>query len=195
MAFPLYLLLILTGLTGIYSIITASKVTVKAGDSITTPCLYDSQYINNVKYLCKGYYWSSCIYAVRTDQPHSSSKFSISDDKMKRLVTVTIKDATDEDTGYYWCAVEINGGSDNRGLFHLSVNRDHPITPEPAHTTKDPSTVHQDSDSSYLKSFTIRLTMLLFVAVALFIWFMFLKHKQSKAESTTMTGENDMTQG
>uniref|UniRef100_A0A7N6BEE8 Ig-like domain-containing protein n=1 Tax=Anabas testudineus TaxID=64144 RepID=A0A7N6BEE8_ANATE len=97
-----------------------SKVTVKKGDSITVPCLYDSKYINNVKYLCKGYSWSSCSYAVRTDQPHSSRKFSISDDKIKRIFTVTIKDARDKDTGYYWCAVEINDGSDIREYFHLS---------------------------------------------------------------------------
>uniref|UniRef100_A0A3Q1HFD0 Immunoglobulin domain-containing protein n=1 Tax=Anabas testudineus TaxID=64144 RepID=A0A3Q1HFD0_ANATE len=119
-------LFIIFGLKGIYSITTVSKVTVKKGDSITIPCLYDSKYINHVKYLCKGYYWSSCSYAVRTDQPHSSRKFSISDDKMKRIFTVTIKDARDEDTVYYWCAVEINGGSDIGEYFHLSVNRDTP---------------------------------------------------------------------
>uniref|UniRef100_A0A3Q1IQ50 Ig-like domain-containing protein n=1 Tax=Anabas testudineus TaxID=64144 RepID=A0A3Q1IQ50_ANATE len=109
-----------------HCITTVSKVTVKKGDSITVPCLYDSKYINNVKYLCKGYSWSSCSYAVRTDQPHSSRKFSISDDKIKRIFTVTIKDARDKDTGYYWCAVEINDGSDIREYFHLSVNRGTP---------------------------------------------------------------------
>uniref|UniRef100_A0A7N6BUS9 Ig-like domain-containing protein n=1 Tax=Anabas testudineus TaxID=64144 RepID=A0A7N6BUS9_ANATE len=116
------------------SLVTGQHV--KKGDSITVPCLYDSKYINNVKYLCKGYSWSSCSYAVRTDQPHSSRKFSISDDKIKRIFTVTIKDARDKDTGYYWCAVEINDGSDIREYFHLSVNRVHLTVTEKPSTSK-----------------------------------------------------------
>ncbi|XP_045925931.1 uncharacterized protein LOC123983693 [Micropterus dolomieu] len=98
---------------------TISQVSVKAGDSVTIPCLYDSQYMNNVKYLCEGYYWSYCSYAVRTNQPNSG-RFSISDDKSRRIFTVTIKDLTERDK-YYWCAVEIDGGSDVGEYFHLSV--------------------------------------------------------------------------
>uniref|UniRef100_A0A8C2ZGZ4 Immunoglobulin domain-containing protein n=1 Tax=Cyclopterus lumpus TaxID=8103 RepID=A0A8C2ZGZ4_CYCLU len=116
---PLRVLLILTGLTGIHSITTVSRVSVKAGDSISIPCLYGSQYTNNVKYLCKGYYWSSCKYAVKTNQ-HISREFSISDDQIKRIFIVTVNDPMVKDTGYYWCAVEISG-SDVREYFHLSV--------------------------------------------------------------------------
>ncbi|XP_070772437.1 polymeric immunoglobulin receptor-like [Enoplosus armatus] len=124
MAFHLSFLLILTGLTGIHSITTVSEVSVKAGDSITIPCLYDSQYINHVKFLCEGYYWSSCSYAAKTNQP-SSGKFSISDDKNQRIFTVTIKDLTDKDTDY-WCAVEIDRGPDVREYFLLSVTEGTP---------------------------------------------------------------------
>ncbi|XP_051232357.1 polymeric immunoglobulin receptor-like [Dicentrarchus labrax] len=117
-------LLIVTGLTGIHNITTVSEVSVKAGDSITIPCLYESKYINHVKFLCKGYTWTSCSYAVKTNQP-SSGKFLISDDKSQRIFTVTINDLTDEDTDY-WCAVEIDEGSDVREYFHLSVTRGTP---------------------------------------------------------------------
>lgn len=94
----------------------------KAGDSITIPCFYDAKYKNHVKYLCKGYLWSFCSNAVKTNQPGSTRKFSISDDKSKRIFTVTIKDLKDEDTDY-WCGVEINDGSDVGEYFHLSVSR------------------------------------------------------------------------
>ncbi|XP_050932720.1 LOW QUALITY PROTEIN: uncharacterized protein LOC108897247 [Lates calcarifer] len=123
MAVYLRILLTLTGLTGIHSITTVSKVSVRPGDSISIPCLYGSQYRDHVKYLCKGYYWSSCSEVVKTNQPYSSGKFSISDDKTQRIFTVTIKDLTDKDTDY-WCAVEINQGDDIRKYFHLSVTRD-----------------------------------------------------------------------
>ncbi|XP_074501487.1 polymeric immunoglobulin receptor-like [Sebastes fasciatus] len=109
---------------GIHSITTVSKMSVKAGDSVTIPCLYDSKYTNHVKYLWKGSTWSSCSYAVKTNQ-QNSEKFSISDDKKQRIFTVTIKDLTDEDTDY-WCAVEIDGGLDVVEYFHLSVNRGTP---------------------------------------------------------------------
>uniref|UniRef100_A0A8C4GW22 Immunoglobulin domain-containing protein n=2 Tax=Dicentrarchus labrax TaxID=13489 RepID=A0A8C4GW22_DICLA len=124
MAVNLRILLILTGLRGIHSITTVSKVSVKAGDSITIPCFYESKYINHVKFLCKGYTWTSCSYAVKTNQP-SSGKFLISDDKSQRIFTVTINDLTDQDTDY-WCAVEIDGGPDVREYFHLSVTRGTP---------------------------------------------------------------------
>ncbi|XP_022619494.1 uncharacterized protein LOC111235344 [Seriola dumerili] len=125
MAVHLSFLFILTAVTGIHSLTTVSKVSVKAGVSITIPCLYGSQYRNNVKYLCKGYRWSFCSYAVKTNQPRSSGKFSISDDKNQRIFTVTIKDLTNTDTDY-WCIVEINGGVDDGQYFHLSVTTDTP---------------------------------------------------------------------
>ncbi|XP_076599511.1 polymeric immunoglobulin receptor-like [Chaetodon auriga] len=124
MAVHLRLLLILTGLTGIHSITTVSKVSVKSGKSISIPCLYDSQYTNYVKYLCKGDYFSSCSYAAKTNQINSG-KFSISDDKNQRIFTVTINRLTDRDSGFYWCAVEING-TDVKEYFHLSVTRGTP---------------------------------------------------------------------
>ncbi|XP_071335853.1 polymeric immunoglobulin receptor-like [Trachinotus anak] len=125
MAVHLSFLLILTGLTGIHSITTVNKVSVKAGGSITIPCLYGSRYMNNTKYLCKGYHWRSCSYAVKTNQRDSSGRFLICDDKNQRIFTVTIKDLTDEDD-HYWCVVETNGGPDTGVYFHLSVTRGTP---------------------------------------------------------------------
>ena len=94
----------------------------KAGGSISIPCLYEPRYKNNVKYLCEGYYWNFCSYAVKTNSA-SSGKFSIADDKLQRIFIVTIKDLKERDDGDYWCAVEINKGDDNGKYFHLSVTR------------------------------------------------------------------------
>ncbi|XP_037638809.1 uncharacterized protein LOC119495943 [Sebastes umbrosus] len=123
MTVHLSFLLIITGLTGIHSL-SISKMSVKAGDSISIPFVYGSQYKNHVKYLCKGNHWSSCSYVVKTNQ-QNSGKFSISDDKEQRIFTVTIKDLTDKDTDY-WCAVEIDDGPDVGEYFQLSVTRGTP---------------------------------------------------------------------
>ncbi|KAJ4949258.1 hypothetical protein JOQ06_020774 [Pogonophryne albipinna] len=139
MTVQLSFLLIFTGLTGIHSITTVSKVSVRAGGTITIPCLYESHYINHVKYFCKGSTWASCSYEVKTNKPSSSGKFSISDDKKQRVFTVTINDLTEEDTDYYWCVVEINYGPDLGTLFHLSVTgAKSPATPEPVKHTTEP---------------------------------------------------------
>ncbi|KAM8738465.1 polymeric immunoglobulin receptor-like isoform 2-T3 [Acanthopagrus schlegelii] len=125
MAVHLRILVILTALAGIHSVTTVSEVSVKAGGSISIPCLYEPQYRNNVKYLCQGYFWTSCSSKVNTNSP-SSGQFSISDDKIQRIFTVTMKNLNEQDTGYYWCAVEINNERDEGKYFHLSVTGDTP---------------------------------------------------------------------
>ncbi|KAM8859551.1 polymeric immunoglobulin receptor-like isoform 2-T2 [Spinachia spinachia] len=115
---PLRVLFIIAGLTGIHSI-RVSEVSVEAGGSISIPCLYLPQYTNHVKYLCKGYHWSSCTYEVKTDQKNST-KFSISDNKLLNIFTVTVNELTIGDLDY-WCAVEINRRADVKNYFHLSV--------------------------------------------------------------------------
>uniref|UniRef100_A0A3Q0QXU0 Immunoglobulin domain-containing protein n=1 Tax=Amphilophus citrinellus TaxID=61819 RepID=A0A3Q0QXU0_AMPCI len=104
-----------------HSITTISKVSVTAGKSVSIPCLYDSRYMNYVKYLCEGYYWNYCNYVVKTNKPDRSGKYSISDDKNQKIFTVTINQLTNKNTDY-WCVVEINGGSDHGESFQLSVS-------------------------------------------------------------------------
>lgn len=92
----------------------------KAGALVSIPCIYSQQYRNHVKYLCEGYSWQFCSYAVTTNSQRDSNKYSISDDKSQSILTVTIKQLTSQNT-HYWCAVEIDGGADHGCSFHLSV--------------------------------------------------------------------------
>uniref|UniRef100_A0A674MLU3 Immunoglobulin domain-containing protein n=1 Tax=Takifugu rubripes TaxID=31033 RepID=A0A674MLU3_TAKRU len=106
---------------GVYSVTTVTRVSVKAGDSVSIPCLYHPKYTSHVKYLCQGYSYNSCSYAVKTNQ-QSSERFLISDDREKKVFTVTVKDVREGDTDF-WCIVEINGGSDDGTYFQMSVTR------------------------------------------------------------------------
>lgn len=109
-------------LSGIHcDIITVSKVSVKARGSISIPCLYEPHYRDHVKYLCVGKPWLSCKEVVKTNKPHSSGKFLIFDDKTRNIFTVTIKNLAAADTGYWWCAVELNWKPDIKTSFQLSV--------------------------------------------------------------------------
>uniref|UniRef100_A0A668SZD0 Immunoglobulin V-set domain-containing protein n=1 Tax=Oreochromis aureus TaxID=47969 RepID=A0A668SZD0_OREAU len=101
------------------SITTVSKVSVKAGNSISIPCLYHYQYTDHVKYLCKGYFWPSCRHAVKTNEADPSGKYLISDDKKQQIFTVTINRLTNQNT-HYWCGLE-NRALDNGVYFQLLV--------------------------------------------------------------------------
>ncbi|XP_028279837.1 uncharacterized protein LOC114447647 [Parambassis ranga] len=119
MAVHVSILLFLAALTGSHSVTTVTKVSVKAGDSISIPCLYEQKYIDHVKYLCEGSTWGGCTYAIKTNNRIRSEKFFISDDKSRTTFTVTIKQLRTTDT-HFWCIVEIYG-IDDGVPFYLDV--------------------------------------------------------------------------
>lgn len=66
---------------------TVTKVPVEAGGSISIPCMYERKYQDNLKYLCKGYFWMSCKEVVKTTSPKmKTERFSIADDTEQRIV-------------------------------------------------------------------------------------------------------------
>uniref|UniRef100_A0A4W5J885 Immunoglobulin domain-containing protein n=1 Tax=Hucho hucho TaxID=62062 RepID=A0A4W5J885_9TELE len=106
-------------------------VSVKQGGSITIPCLYNQRYRNNVKYWCRGYYWSGCSTVVRTDHPKTSGKTSISDDINQRVFTVTMTSLSPSDSDYYWCIVDRKNEADDGVRLHLLLQvRSKHCTPE-----------------------------------------------------------------
>uniref|UniRef100_A0A3P8PX57 Immunoglobulin V-set domain-containing protein n=1 Tax=Astatotilapia calliptera TaxID=8154 RepID=A0A3P8PX57_ASTCA len=100
-------------------ILMFSCISVKAGKSISIPCFYHYQYRDHVKYLCKGYFWRSCKYAVKTNEADPSGKYLISDDKKEQIFTVTINHLTNQNTDY-WCGLK-NTALDNGVYFQLLV--------------------------------------------------------------------------
>ncbi|XP_072567739.1 polymeric immunoglobulin receptor-like [Paramormyrops kingsleyae] len=91
------------------SVWTFGYLTAQSGESLTIPCFYDQKYTDHVKYWCKGQLWNSCTIMARTDSPQSSSKVSITDSPAKLVFHVIMRNLKTNDTGIYWCAVEIGG--------------------------------------------------------------------------------------
>ncbi|CAB1318889.1 unnamed protein product, partial [Coregonus sp. 'balchen'] len=96
-------------------------MSVWTGDSIAIPCTYHQDYINHVKYWCKGHSWNTCSYVVRTDHPNSSGKTSISDAINLRTFTMAMKSLEQSDCDIYWCVVEKNGPDEWIELFKLVI--------------------------------------------------------------------------
>ncbi|XP_018599709.2 polymeric immunoglobulin receptor-like [Scleropages formosus] len=108
-------------ITGVQSVWAESSFTAERGGSVTIPCHYDQKYKHHVKYWCKGYHWSTCTIMVRSDSRQSKGDVSINDDPDQLVFTVTMRNLQDKDSGTYWCAVEINGGSDDAVILPLIV--------------------------------------------------------------------------
>uniref|UniRef100_A0A3Q4GFU7 Polymeric immunoglobulin receptor-like n=1 Tax=Neolamprologus brichardi TaxID=32507 RepID=A0A3Q4GFU7_NEOBR len=106
-------------ISSFFSSSVCSKVGhIEAGKSISIPCLYESQYIDHVKYLCEGYIWDFCRYVVKSNEADPLGKYLISDDKNQKIFTVIINELTDKNTDY-WCVVEIDNGPDYGQYFQL----------------------------------------------------------------------------
>ncbi|KAJ8283237.1 hypothetical protein COCON_G00020870 [Conger conger] len=107
-------------------VFTMSEVVVQRGRSVTIPCLYDREYESHVKYWCHGSVWNVCETVVRTDSPTVKGETSITDDPTHHVFTVTMRKLQVKDSGYYWCAVEIQGAGDKEAYLYLSVTADTP---------------------------------------------------------------------
>uniref|UniRef100_A0A8C9YJI6 Ig-like domain-containing protein n=1 Tax=Sander lucioperca TaxID=283035 RepID=A0A8C9YJI6_SANLU len=75
------------------------------GQNLTYWCIYPEG--TTIKFICKGEDPSICIQIVSTAQSNAE-KFSMMDDKVKRNITITVRNVTTEDTGTYWCGAERN---------------------------------------------------------------------------------------
>uniref|UniRef100_A0AAQ4PG38 Immunoglobulin domain-containing protein n=1 Tax=Gasterosteus aculeatus aculeatus TaxID=481459 RepID=A0AAQ4PG38_GASAC len=119
-------------------LLLVSEVSVKAGDSISIPCLYSSKYTNHVKYLCKGYYWNYCTYEVRTDQNNSVTI----DTNVPNVFSVTMRGLKTESSGWYLCV---------SGNLQFPVRLT--VTEQPT-TTPLQETTHTENVSTFLPTTT-----------------------------------------
>uniref|UniRef100_A0A3B5L263 Immunoglobulin domain-containing protein n=1 Tax=Xiphophorus couchianus TaxID=32473 RepID=A0A3B5L263_9TELE len=73
------------------------------GRDVKFSCHYDQGYEDSEKYFCKNDCGSSDV--LITTKQKNKGKYSITDDKKIRLVTVTISGLQSHDAGKYWCGV------------------------------------------------------------------------------------------
>ncbi|XP_072567731.1 polymeric immunoglobulin receptor-like [Paramormyrops kingsleyae] len=106
---------------GADSVSSVGRVSVQRGGSVTIPCSYEDSYKTHVKYWCRWDYRDSCTPIVHSDSPNFSDEVSIRDDPDRQVFIMTINNLTDGGYGYYWCGVEISGGSAVGTWIFLSV--------------------------------------------------------------------------
>lgn len=100
---------------------TLKHLTVRRGESLSVPCLYEEKYKSNPKYWCKETK-SSCTKVAETDT--STTGISVTDHPSQNMFTVNLKNLQDSDSGWYWCAVEIGWAADDWDYVSVKVSSD-----------------------------------------------------------------------
>ncbi|XP_060762353.1 transmembrane domain-containing protein TMIGD3-like [Neoarius graeffei] len=98
------------------------ELSVKTGGSVTIPCRYDRKYIQHKKYWCSGTTFSYCNIEAFTNE--TRGEVTVIDHPAENLFTVTMNNLQTENTGWYWCAVEIARGSDVKEDLYITVKSD-----------------------------------------------------------------------
>ncbi|XP_063063588.1 uncharacterized protein LOC134456085 [Engraulis encrasicolus] len=100
------LLILLVGFQGIDSITTVKRVEVKEGQTLIIPCLYEAEQKGYTKLFAHYGYSPHWPIVVDTNGNASSDRFSISDDPIQNVFTVTMQNMKRTDTGRYRCGYE-----------------------------------------------------------------------------------------
>ncbi|XP_068172409.1 CMRF35-like molecule 1 isoform X2 [Antennarius striatus] len=91
------------------------------------------------KFLCKGADPSSCQPLVSTAQTKQSSRFTISDRKEQRNLTVTLRQVAPDDSGTYWCGAQsTDARRSDRFLLRLQLMVEPPAPTGPSGMYSEP---------------------------------------------------------
>uniref|UniRef100_UPI0037E6FD38 polymeric immunoglobulin receptor-like n=1 Tax=Semicossyphus pulcher TaxID=241346 RepID=UPI0037E6FD38 len=91
------------------------------GKTVNFSCPYEDNYESYEKYLCKDNCRNEDV-LIKTEEANKP-KYSIYDDQMKRIFSVTISDLSVNDAGQYWCMVS-TFGKDIAAEVKLEVKTD-----------------------------------------------------------------------
>ncbi|XP_065133020.2 polymeric immunoglobulin receptor-like [Paramisgurnus dabryanus] len=112
-------------------------ITVQTGGSVIIPCHYESKYNQHKKYCCyhsSGLYHSCSILAYANE---TKGDVSVIDNPDQSLFTVTMRNLQDQNTGAYWCAVEIKGGLDVVEKLNLTIQSVPDVSVMPSNVSVD----------------------------------------------------------
>ncbi|XP_035990743.1 polymeric immunoglobulin receptor isoform X1 [Fundulus heteroclitus] len=101
---------------------TPAKIQGNEEGSVSIRCRYETEPVNNLKYICRGNRLSTCLrQAVVTSNNEQNGRFTLTDDKNAKVFTVTISSLKLSDSGWYLFGVQRDTGSDGFCAFDLKV--------------------------------------------------------------------------
>ncbi|XP_046708228.1 polymeric immunoglobulin receptor-like isoform X2 [Silurus meridionalis] len=90
--------------------------TVHVGGDLNISCKYPQFHRDQAKFLCKRLQPAACVYNESVTESRKDvnvGKFSLYDDRTEQILTVSIRNVTEQDSGEYWCGAEAAWTSDH----------------------------------------------------------------------------------
>ncbi|KAM4595793.1 CMRF35-like molecule 3 [Fundulus diaphanus] len=101
---------------------TPTKIQGNEEGSVSIRCRYETEPVNNLKYICRGNRRSTCLrQALVTSNNRRNGRFTLTDDKNAKDFTVTISSLKLNDSGWYLFGVQRDRGWDEFCAFDLKV--------------------------------------------------------------------------
>uniref|UniRef100_A0A8C1BHX8 Immunoglobulin V-set domain-containing protein n=1 Tax=Cyprinus carpio carpio TaxID=630221 RepID=A0A8C1BHX8_CYPCA len=177
----------------------AVNITGSVGSNISVSCSYPETYQNNSKYFCQmsGSFAPGALRCVNITQPETRSgrgRLALQDDTSAHVLTANISTLAPEDSGKYWCGVDIALLPDFTSEIWITVTKEQPQEQTTDQFTEDPA----ESYSRFMMMVALMCVGALFF-VCLFGLIQVLKHN-SRSNSGfvlhhTRTLSNPVTDG
>ncbi|KTF71186.1 hypothetical protein cypCar_00049838, partial [Cyprinus carpio] len=109
----------------------AVNITGSVGSNISVSCSYPETYQNNSKYFCQmsGSFAPGALRCVNITQPETRSgrgRLALQDDTSAHVLTANISTLAPEDSGKYWCGVDIALLPDFTSEIWITVTKEQP---------------------------------------------------------------------
>ncbi|XP_063331515.1 polymeric immunoglobulin receptor-like [Pelmatolapia mariae] len=171
---------------------TVTKVQSYEGYSESVSCTYESQYQNNLKYICRGNQPSTCLQqALITSDKEQNGRFRLDDDKVLGTFTVTINSLVKSDSGSYLCGVQRNSDLDVFSAVELKVKVFQQHTGNGASTVETPA---QISDAGQYVVYAVPPVLLVLICVLVLIVYK-CKRQKIKGNEAVMNRNTSKTGG
>ncbi|XP_053354163.1 CMRF35-like molecule 8 [Clarias gariepinus] len=169
--------------------------TVHLGGDLNISCKYPESLRSNPKFLCKtSLKDSACSHKKYVNQ---SGKFSLYDDRERQILSVSIRNVTERDSGEYWCGAEAAWESDDGyEVYFTQINLTVTDTSQPGSTLK-PTQPSSSSSSSSLSQpssasssavstlIPVSVILLLLLIGFIFLTLIFQKRRKMQGRATT----------
>ncbi|NP_001291146.1 CMRF35-like molecule 4 [Esox lucius] len=166
----------------------------REGGSTSIECPYDQGWETYTKYFCKGI-WAHKVPVIQSNQPSSwtsNGRYSLFDDRKRRVFTVIISNLTLQDTDTYWCFID-GWGSDHQTEVNLTVDQESSPTPS--------RPILMATDSSHSATGLVLIGNLLYSGVGLvlvllllgLLLFIFFRKRRQRAKRSTVSKNSART--
>ncbi|XP_076839245.1 polymeric immunoglobulin receptor-like [Brachyhypopomus gauderio] len=93
------------------------------GGTVNVSCKYPEYHRSDPKFLCKIVDTDVCTYNTSVKESEkwiNEEHTSLYDDRTNQILTVTIRDVTEQDSGTYWCGAESDWESDHGYMVYMT---------------------------------------------------------------------------